>query len=152
MTDITTINETFESMSGLEFVQHAARTGLDSPMARIFGLKIVEAADGMAKVGGTPGLEHYNPMKRVHGGFAATMIDNALGSAVLTKLPQGVGAGTVQLNINFVHKIEVETGPVIAEAHVLHAGRSMLTAECKLRDAHGRLLAHGTGTFMVYAK
>jgi acyl-coenzyme A thioesterase PaaI-like protein len=58
----------------------------------------------------------------------------------------------VQLNINLVRKIEVATGPIIATAKVLHAGRSILTAECTVTDEKGVLYAHGSGTFMVYPK
>jgi uncharacterized protein (TIGR00369 family) len=80
------------------------------------------------------------------------LIDTALGSAVLSKLPKATGVGTVQLSVNFVRKIDIATGLIYATAHVLHAGRTMLTAECKVADQAGVLYAHGTGTFMVYPK
>jgi uncharacterized protein (TIGR00369 family) len=60
--------------------------------------------------------------------------------------------GTIALNISYVRKIDVATGPLIATATVLHAGRTILTAEAKVEDAAGVLYAHGTGTFMVYPK
>jgi uncharacterized protein (TIGR00369 family) len=58
----------------------------------------------------------------------------------------------VVLNVNYVRKIELETGELIATGTVLHAGRTMLTAEAKVTDAAGKLYAHGTGTFLVYPK
>jgi acyl-coenzyme A thioesterase PaaI-like protein len=70
----------------------------------------------------------------------------------MTKLGKGVGYGTVELKVNFVRKIDLETGPLLLPANVLHAGRTMLTAECKVADAAGLLYAHGSGTFLVYPK
>ncbi len=146
------INNDFMALTGLEFLRKAMASGNQSPMAKLMNMRVVAAENGMAQIHGTPSEKFYNPMMRVHGGFIATMIDSALGCAVLTKMPAGIGVGTVSLNVNFVRKIEVATGPLMATGTVLHAGRSMLTAECKVADGAGVLYAHGTGTFLVYPK
>jgi uncharacterized protein (TIGR00369 family) len=142
----------FDALSGIDFLRKQMAGGDKSPMAERLNLSIVAVEDGMVQMQGIPSAEFYNPMLRVHGGFAATLIDSALGSAVLSKMPKGTGVGTVVLNVNYVRKIEVATGPIIATAHVLHAGRTMLTAECRVVDKAGKLYAHGTGTFLVYPK
>jgi uncharacterized protein (TIGR00369 family) len=142
----------FQNMTGLEFLRKQMDGVEKSPMATLLGLTIVDATDGMVKVQAVPTAEYYNPMMRIHGGFIATLIDTALGSATLSKLPEGTGVGTVVLSVNYVRKITIETGPIIATAKVLHAGRTMLTAEAKVEDANGVLYAHGTGTFLVYPK
>ncbi len=121
-------------------------------MGQTMNLRILEAGEGTALVEGTPSERFYNTMMRVHGGFAATLIDTALGCAVMSKLPVMVGYGTVELKVNFVRRIDVETGPLLARGTVLHAGRTMLTAETKVVDKAGILYAHGSGTFLVYPK
>ena len=146
------INDDFMALTGLEFLHKAMVSGNQSPMARLMNMRVVAAKNGMAQIEGTPTEKFYNPMMRVHGGFIATMIDTGLGCAVLTKMPAGIGVGTVSLSVNFVRKIEVATGPLVATGTVLHAGRTMLTAECKVADGAGVLYAHGTGTFLVYPK
>jgi len=49
-----------------------------------------------------------------------------------------------------VRAITAETGPMTAESRVLHRGRTMATAEAYLRDAAGKLYAHGTTTCMIF--
>lgn len=142
----------FNEHSGLELMNQLLGEGDQSPMAQTMGLKILFVADGEVKISAMPLAKFYNPMMRIHGGFTATLIDNCMGSAVLTKLPAATGVGTVVLNVNYVRKIDVETGELIATGTVLHAGRTMLTAEAKVTDLAGKLYAHGTGTFLVYPK
>ncbi len=146
------VNEDFKALTGLEFLRKTMQSKNQSPMAHLMNLRVITAQDGMAQIQGEPSEKFYNPMMRVHGGFIATLIDSALGCAVLTKMSAGVGVGTVSLSVNFVRKIEVATGSLVATGTVLHAGRTMLTAECKVADAAGVLYAHGTGTFLVYPK
>jgi acyl-CoA thioesterase len=142
----------FNQLTGLELMRKLMRDGDQSPMAQTMGLRPIFVSDGEVKIAAMPLPKFYNPMMRIHGGFTATLIDNCMGSAVLTKLPAATGVGTVVLNVNYVRKIELETGELIATGTVLHTGRTMLTAEAKVTDASGKLYAHGTGTFLVYPK
>lgn len=142
----------FHSMSGMDFMRKLMVEGTESPLGELLHMTVVSVADGEVGICGVPDEKFYNPMMRVHGGWVAALIDTALGSAVLTKMTGGAGVGTVQLDIKFVRKIEVTAGPLVALAKVLHAGRTMLTAEVKVNDDKGLLYAHGTGTFLVYPK
>jgi uncharacterized protein (TIGR00369 family) len=144
--------ERFQNMTGLEYLRDAIAHKRNYPFGALLGMWVTEAEDGMAVVESIPGYQHYNPMMRVHGGFLASLVDSSLGSAVLTKLPAGAGAGTVDLNIHYVKKVDVGTGRLFARAVALHAGRTMLTAETKITDAQGKLYVHGSGTFIVYPK
>ncbi len=144
--------EQHKQMPGLDFLRHQIATGDQSSMAQLFGMRIVEAEDGHSVIEVEPSDKYYNPMGRVHGGFAATVLDSALGTAIMTKMAAGVGYGTVNLSINYVRKIDIGTGVMRAEGRVLHAGRTMFTAEAKLVDSAGKLYAHGNGTFLIYPK
>jgi uncharacterized protein (TIGR00369 family) len=86
----------------------------------------------------------------VHGGLAATLLDSALGCAVQTVLPPGSTYTTLELKVNFVRPITIETGRLTCRAEVIHAGRRVGTAEDRLEDASGRLYAHGTTTCMIF--
>ncbi|HVC64991.1 MAG TPA: PaaI family thioesterase, partial [Candidatus Dormibacteraeota bacterium] len=46
--------------------------------------------------------------------------------------------------------ITPETGRVRAEGRVISRGRRIGTAEGRLTDAEGRLLAHGTTTCLIF--
>jgi len=97
-----------------------------------------------------PQVEHHNPIGVVHGGYASTLLDSAIGCAVHTTLEQGVGYTSLTLEVKYVRPITRGTGRVRCDAEVLHRGRRQATAEARLVDAEsGKLLAHGTGTCMI---
>jgi uncharacterized protein (TIGR00369 family) len=136
---------TLREMSGLEAIQ-AVRDGRvpPPPIARLMNFTIVQADEGHVVFEGYPGEEHYNPIGVVHGGFALTLFDSAMGCAVHTMLPKGVAYTTTDVQVRFIRAITKDTGPVRCEAKVVHAGRSTAVAEATLRDGKGRVL--GTGT------
>src|SRR3954464_11940738 len=79
-------------LSGLEFLEAISRGDLPpAPMATLLGIEPVEVSHGRAVFAGVPAEEHYNPMGSVHGGYAATILDSAMGCAVHTTLPAGAG-------------------------------------------------------------
>lgn len=92
----------------------------------------------------------YNPIGSVHGGVALTLLDSAMGCAVHTLLDAGVGYTTLEVKTNFVRPITADTGPIRCEGTVIHSGSRIATAEGKLTDAAGKLLAHGTTTCMIF--
>jgi uncharacterized protein (TIGR00369 family) len=114
------------------------------PIAKLMNFTLAEVEDGRAVFEGTPGEEHYNPIGSVHGGFALTLMDSALGCAIHTMLPAGVGYATTDVQVRLIRGITKDTGPVRCEATVVHVGRSTAVAEAKLYDAQRRLLATGT--------
>lgn len=142
----------FEKLSGLELIQRSVKSEASYPFAKLLGMSLVMAKDGHVAIEAEPKYEFYNPMNRIHGGWLASIMDSVLGSAVITKLGPGIGAGTVQLSVNYVRKVNVESGLLKAEAWVQHAGRSMLTATGEIRNSAGELCVHGTGTFLPYKR
>lgn len=123
-----------------------------SPMLKLMNQKIVKVGDGTATVTAQPEAMFENQMGRMHGGYVATLIDTVMGRAVMTKLPEDTGFGTIDLNVKFIGKIDVATGLLTATANVVHAGRTMFTVEARVADSNGKLYAHGSGTFLVYPK
>jgi uncharacterized protein (TIGR00369 family) len=113
-----------------------------------FSIDLLE--EGRALFVGEPGEEHYNPIGVVHGGYASTILDSALGCSVHTTLPAGIGYSTLELAVNLVRGITPATGPVLAEATVVHAGRRTATAEARLTaEDGGALLAHAKTTCLI---
>jgi uncharacterized protein (TIGR00369 family) len=91
-----------------------------------------------------------NPIGSVHGGAIATMLDSAVGCAVHTTLPAGVGYTTLELKLNFVRGVRVDDGQLLAEGKVIHRGGTTAIAEGRLTAASdGRLLAHATTTCLI---
>ena len=89
---------------------------------------------------------HLNGVGTLHGGVYASLIDNAMGLSVLALV--GVRTATIQMNVHFLGA--VGSGRIICESDVLHRTRRTATAEAKVRDAEGNLVALGTGAFRVF--
>ena len=137
-------------LSGMDYVRAIFAGELPPPpIATLMGFRGVEAEPGRAVFEILPGDEHYNPIGSVHGGVALTLLDSAMGCAVHTLLEAGVGYATLEVKANFVRPITSETGLVRCEGTVLHAGSRVATAEGRVVDAAGTLLAHGTTTCLI---
>jgi uncharacterized protein (TIGR00369 family) len=138
-------------LTGLEHLQAIIDGTIPpAPMAETLGFELVEVEPGRARFAGTPTPAVYNPIGSVHGGYAATLLDSAMGCAVQTELPRGVGYTTLELSLNLVRPITADTGRVIAEGRSIHVGRRTATAEARLvQESTGKLLAHGTTTCLV---
>jgi uncharacterized protein (TIGR00369 family) len=138
------------AMQGLAFLR-AIRDGEipPAPIQRLLCFGLTEADEGRVVFSAEPEEQHYNPIGVVHGGFAATLLDSALGASVHSTLEQGQGYTTLETKFNLVRAITAETGTIRAEGRVLHRGRQVATAEGTLRDGDERLLAHATSTCLV---
>lgn len=136
---------------GLELLKKLVAGELPpAPMARLLGYDLVEVSEGRAVFRATPAEFHYNPAGQVHGGFAATLLDSAMGCAVYSTVDAGSTYTTVELKVNYLKPVTVATGPVRAIGTVLHRGRRTAMAEGRLEDAAGRLLAHATTTCLIW--
>ena len=120
------------------------------PMARTLGLELVDVSHGRAVFEADAAEWLLNPMGTVHGGFAATLLDSALGCAVHSTLPAGDGYTTVELKVNMVKAITAATGRLRCEATVVHAGGRIATADARVVGVDdGKLYAHGSTTCLV---
>ena len=106
-------------MAGLDYVRAVQSGELPPPpIAVVMNFRIDELDEGRAVFIGEPGEEHYNPIGVVHGGYASTILDSALGCAVHTTLPAGVGYTSQTLEVKYLRPITRDTGAVRAEAEV----------------------------------
>lgn len=137
--------------SGMEYMEAILAGELPPPpIAVTMRIWPIELSEGRVVFEGEPGEEHYNPIGVVHGGYAATLLDSALGCAVHTTLPAGVAYTSLGLEAKFVRPLSRDTGRVLCEAKVLYRGRRQATAEASLTAAaDGKLLASGTSTAMI---
>ena len=140
------------SVSGLDYLRGIISGDYPAaPIQATLGFRPVEVEHGRAVFEGVPERYAYNPLGGVHGGWAATLLDSALGCAIHSTLPAGKGYTTVDLSVSLVRGISDRTKLVRCEARVVHAGSSIATAEAKLVDDRGNLCAHGTATCLILA-
>jgi uncharacterized protein (TIGR00369 family) len=147
----TVAAERQKEMSGLQFVQGLADGTLPLNMiAKTLGYDVTEAADGRVVITAEPNDSHLNPAGTVHGGLAATLLDSCMGLAVQSTLEQGVSQTTLEFKISLPRPITPATGLITAEGVVMSRGRRIGTAEGRITDGNGRLLAHGTTTCLIF--
>jgi uncharacterized protein (TIGR00369 family) len=140
-----------KEMSGLEFVRGLVDGTLPlNTIAESLGYDVVEVESGRVIVSAVPNDTHLNPAGTVHGGLAATLLDSCMGLAVQSTLDRGVAQTTLEFKISLLRPITSETGCIKAEGIVLSRGRRIGTAEGRLTDDSGRLLAHGTTTCLIF--
>ncbi len=138
-------------MTGLEYIRALLDGQLPPPpMAATLGFAVTEADEGRAVFRSEAAEFLYNPIGVVHGGFAMTLLDSAMGVAIHTTLARGEIYTTLETKVNFVRPVLADTGPVRCEGKVIHRGRRVATADGRLiAEKTGKLLAHGTTTCLI---
>jgi uncharacterized protein (TIGR00369 family) len=139
------------TMSGLEYMRKVMSGEIESgPMVRLLNIRITEVDPGHVVVTGVPAEEFENGLRIAHGGFAATLLDTALGCAVNSLMPAGKVFTTLEMKINYTRAIIRGTGTLRCTANIVHAGGRTATSEGRVVDAEGVLYAHGTATFILF--
>ena len=101
-------------MTGLELLRAIGSGELPAaPMAELMGLEPLAADEGRVAFAAEPGPQHENALGVAHGGLAATLLDSAMGCAVHSTMPEGVGYTTLELKVNFTRPITGATGRVV---------------------------------------
>jgi uncharacterized protein (TIGR00369 family) len=140
-----------KEMSGLEFVRGLVDGTLPLNMiAQTLRYDIIDAEKGRVVVTVEASEIHLNPYGTVHGGLTATLLDSCMGLAVQSTLDKGFGQTTVEFKVSLIRPITPETGLIKAEGKVLNTGRRVGTAEGRVTDGKGRLLAHATTTCLIF--
>jgi uncharacterized protein (TIGR00369 family) len=149
-TDPAAIAAAGASMSGAEFFAAVAEGAIPPPpVMRALDFSGVSFTQGSAAFRVTPQEFHYNPLGTVHGGVFATLLDSACGCAVHTMLPAGVFYTSLDLSVKFLRPVTVDTGPITAEATVVHLGRRTALAEGRITDAAGKVYVTATSSCLV---
>ena len=148
--DPAALADAARTMSGLEFLDAIADGLLPAPpIMQTVGIAGLTVQDGRVVFDLEPQEWHYNPIGTVHGGILSTLADSAMACAVHTKLPAGTGYTSLELKINFTRAATLDSGVLRCEGTVLTLGRRAATAEAKITDAAGRLVAHATTTCLI---
>ncbi|TAL32027.1 MAG: PaaI family thioesterase [Phenylobacterium sp.] len=142
-------------LSGLEQLRAAfdpERPERAPGIGKTLGFTAIEIEEGRVVFGGHPDESVYNPIGTVHGGYAATLLDSAVGCAVHSALKAGQGYTTLELKVAYHRPMTKNTGPVRAEGRVVQLGRRAAFAEGRLVDERGRLYATATSTLLVFER
>jgi uncharacterized protein (TIGR00369 family) len=88
-----------------------------------------------------------NRVNIVHGGITASLADSTMGSLINQKLPENMGAVTSEMKINYLTPGKGKH--LVSTAKIIHMGKQLCVAECRITTDKGRLVTMATGTFFV---
>ncbi|MFN0119574.1 MAG: PaaI family thioesterase [Blastocatellia bacterium] len=119
----------------------------ESNFARLMDFQVVEKRPGHVRLR-LPFHEHLlQALGRIHGGAIFALADHASGWAAATMLTPGDRCATLEMKINYIGGVKDED--CIAEARVVHSGRTSIVVEAEVRTGAGKLVAKTLATFMV---
>jgi uncharacterized protein (TIGR00369 family) len=145
-----TLTDTRQGLSGLEYFRKMLAGETQPPaMLQLMNIRVVEVDDGRVVFSAVAEERFYNGTGVAHGGFAATLLDTALGCAINSTMPAGKRFTTLELKINLTRPLTKEAGLLRCEAKVVHVGGRTATSEGRITDARGKLYAHGTTTCII---
>lgn len=125
-----------------ENIDKLRRGCLTEPAWQLLGIKLEELTDGYARVKMEAKPEFTNFIGSIHGGIIVTLADSAFGYAVNSLNYPTVAA---QFNTHFLNAA-APGKELSAECRVIKAGKRAVTAEIKVTDSDGKIIASATGT------
>lgn len=142
--------QAIREMPGLDFL-NAIKDGRfpRPPFGQMLDIEPIEVLPGRVIFSMDPDEYHFNPMGTVHGGVLATLLDSAMGCAVQSLLPAGVGFTTLEIKVNYLKAILPDRGKIFAEGTIVHSGRSSAVAEGRVFDGAGTRYAIASTTCAI---
>lgn len=136
--------------SGLELVAKLADGSIPRPpMVDTLPFTLLPPEHGEVALLATPEPRFRNLTNTIHGGWVMTMLDTAMALAAQTTLSPGETCPTHETTAKFVRPILAGSGEMRVTGRVVSRGRTVVTLEGRVEDAHGRLHAHGTSTCLI---
>ncbi len=107
----------------------------------------LEAEEGLVKMRFTVKEYMLNPIKIIHGGVLATMLDELMGAAGFL-MNRPVGYATINMNVDFLHSAKLNE-ILIGEGKVVRAGKTVMHTEAKITNADGKVVAKATSNLIA---
>ena len=128
---------------------HAARrTGFHTAVG--FHIDAEHSGRGVCTVTGVVEPRHLNINGVVHGGVYATILDTAMGAAVVSLLRENETTATTSLYVEFLRSAR-RGDTLTARGEVLRRGHHIAFAEGNLFDAEDRRLSQARGTWYIWS-
>ncbi len=124
-----------------QFFSHA-------PMKRTFGMTLTFDAAGDATFHMPNNPDMHHSFQDTHGGVISTLLDNAGWFTAASRYDFWVN--TSELTVRLLEPARQEA--LIGRGLVIRAGSRMCVASMTVHSVSGRLVATGTGSFMVSSK
>jgi uncharacterized protein (TIGR00369 family) len=119
------------------------------PIALLLGMRPRHVEHGQVAFECTPDESVYNPLGLIHGGLVCTLADTFAGCAVHTTLEAGVAYTSIDITVNYLRPVTLESGTLLAAGRVTKPGRRVALAAAEVHDEAGRLVATATSNCLI---
>jgi uncharacterized protein (TIGR00369 family) len=139
------------SMSGIDYLRAMVDGELPQPpIAGLLQFDLLEVEPGRTVFTCVPDESAYNPIGAIHGGLICTLLDSVTGCAVHTTLPQGKGYTSIEIKVNYLKAVRLNSGLLTATGTVVKSGSRVGFAEGVVTDASGAVVATATSTLLIF--
>ena len=118
------------------------------PFNQYLGIHVNRMEGGEAQAHIDVGPHHTNNRGVAHGGVVSSLLDSAMGAAVISAIPKEWWCATTGLSIQFL--AGPRDGTITATGTVTRRGRSIAFVRGEARDATGALIATAQGTWHLW--
>ena len=108
----------------------------------------INSADGHSTAAVDLNAFHMNPNGAAHGAIPFTLMDTAMGSAVMSTIDDSRRCATIEMQTRF-HRPAL-AGTLTATARVVTAGKRVIHLAAETRDEQDRIVASATASFAVF--
>lgn len=146
---MTSHRDNYLELTGLEQLQEMIKLGKAPPMVELFDMALERVEEGFVVFSASPSSRFFNPRGTIHGGYAATLLDSACGSAVHSCLRGNQSCTTLELKIAYHKAMTDKTGLIRAEGTIVSIGRRIAYSQGRIVDEKGTLYATATSTLLI---
>ena len=112
----------------------------------LLGIEFVDVERGWARMRMLFAEKLTNSTGVSHGGALFTLADSAASMALVSMAAKGEVVTTVEMKINFLKPFT--GGEAVAEARILHCGKTTALGDVEIKDMNGSLIAKGSATLL----
>ena len=140
----------FDRLSGVDLLRAQVRGELEPfpPIHYLTGMRPTEADEGRVTMALPCSPWLATSMGTVQGGFTACLAEVALSAAVFSTVEPGTAIAPLDFKVNFLRPVFPDRSDLLARAEVVHRGRSLAIASCRIENAEGKPVALATGSSM----
>lgn len=117
----------------------------ETPIHEVLAIDLAYLGEGQAGIRMRASHEYSTVRGRLHGGIISTVLDTAMGWALLAR---GFNPMTSDMYLNYLATV-FEGTQLIAEAEVIHIGNRNALVQGTMRDDQGQLVATSRATFVI---
>jgi uncharacterized protein (TIGR00369 family) len=140
-----------QAMPGIDYLKAMIANELPPPpIAALIQFDLVDAEPGKVVLTCQPDESVYNPSGGVHGGLVCTLLDSAAGLALHSTLPAGKGYTSIEIKVNYLKAVRLNTGPLTTTGTVVKSGSRVGFTEGVVTDTSGAVVATATSTLLVF--